>query len=159
VAINFAPIRDPEKDVIEAGASRITTLSAIVGGLAGIDVVFNDSLVKIFGDNPPSNGVKTTILVSLIAAWALIAVADLIARAVVTAASQPRLAIPPAGIKVRRQDQAGDKAEKDWLVAGAEFDPTKPDATRLLVVKAEEQPAWVDASTVKGEDASTVKGE
>jgi len=60
VAIDFAPIRDPEKDVIEAGASRITTLSAIVGGLAGIDVAFNDSLVKIFGGTP-SNGIKTTI--------------------------------------------------------------------------------------------------
>lgn len=68
VAIKFAPIRDPEKDVIEAGASRITTLSA-----------------------------------------------------------------------------------KHWLVAAAEFNPNKPDAMRLLVLKAGEQPVWVDASTVKGE--------
>ena len=150
MAIDFAPIRDPEKDVIEAGASRITTLSAIVGGLAGIDVAFNDSLVKIFGGTP-SNGIKTTILVSLIAAWALIAVADLIARAIATAASQPKLAIPPAGIKVKRPDQSGDEAEVKWLVAAAEFNPNKPDAMKLLVLKAGEKPVWVDASTVEGE--------
>ena len=150
MAIDFAPIRDPEKDVIEAGASRITTLSAIVGGLAGIDIAFNDSLVKIFGGTP-SNGIKTTILVSLIAAWALIAVADLIARAIATAASQPKLAIPPAGIKVKRSDQSGDEAEEKWLVAAAEFNPNKPDAMKLLVLKAGETPVWVDASTVEGE--------
>jgi hypothetical protein len=151
VALKLAhPIRDPEKDVIEAGATRITTLSAVVGGLAGIDVAFNHSLVKIFGGTP-SNGVKTTILVALIAAWALIAVADLLARAIATAASQPRLAIPPAGTRVRRPDLEGETAEKQWLVAATEFDPNKPDATRLLVLKAGEQPVWVDASTVKGE--------
>jgi hypothetical protein len=150
MAIDPAPIRDPANDVIKAGTTKIASLSAIVGGLAGIDVAFSDNLVKIFGDTPPTAGIKATVLVALIGAWALIAASDLFSRAIATAASQPKLAIAPAGMEVRRADQEGSAAEKGWIVAAAEFDPTKPESAKLLVVKSGEQPTWVDASTVKG---------
>lgn len=149
-ASDYLPIRDPKNDVIKSGTTKIASLSAIVAGLAGIDVAFNNSLIKIFGGNP-SNGVKTTILVALIGAWALIAVADLLSRAITTAASQPKFAVAPPGLKVRRPDQEGTTAEQHWLVAAAEFDPTTPEAVKLLVLKAGEQPVRIDASTTKGD--------
>lgn len=151
MAIDPAPIRDPANDVIKAGTTKIASLSAIVGGLAGLDVAFSDDLVNIFGDTPPTAGIKATILVALIAAWALIAAADLITRGIATAASQAKLAIAPAGMEVRRTDQEGTTAERHWIVVAAEFDPTKPESAKLLVVKSGEQPAWVDASTVTGD--------
>jgi len=52
---------------------------------------------------------------------------------------------------VKRPDQSGDEAEEKWLVAATEFNPNKPDAMKLLVLKAGEKPVWVDASTVEGE--------
>jgi hypothetical protein len=53
-------------------------------------------------------------------------------------------------MKVRRSDQEGTEAERDWIVAATQFDPTKSESAKLLVVKSGEQPAWVDGSTVKG---------
>jgi uncharacterized membrane protein YeaQ/YmgE (transglycosylase-associated protein family) len=148
---DYLPIRDPEEDVIKSGATKITSLSAVVAGLAAIGVTFSDNLIEIFGETPPSAGNKTAILIALVGAWALIAIAVLFSRAIVTAASQPKLATAPAGMKVRRPDQEGSEAEKGWIVAAADFDPTKPEATRLLVLKSGQAPVWVAASTVKGE--------
>lgn len=146
-----APIRERNDDVIKAGTTRIASLSAIVAGLAAIDVTFSDNLVEIFGDTPPTAGIKTTILVALIAAWAVIAVADLFSRAITTAASSPKLVTTPGGIEVRRADQQGTSAERGWIVVAAEAKPAKPEATKLLVVKSGQKPEWVDASTVKGD--------
>lgn len=150
-AKDYLPIRDPANDVIKGGATRVASLSAIVGGLAALDVTFSDKLVEIFGTTAPTAEIKATILVALIAAWALIAVADLFTRAIATAAAQPQLTLAPAGMKVRRSDQEGTGAERNWIVAAIERDPAKPESAMLLVLKSGEKPTWIGASTVKGD--------
>jgi hypothetical protein len=51
---------------------------------------------------------------------------------------------------VRRPDQSGETAEKNWIVAATELDPANPEETKLLVVKSGQKPEWVKTSSVTG---------
>lgn len=143
----LAVLRDPNEDVIKAGATKLTTYSAIAAALVGLDATVTQ-LSDVIGDDPTPDQ-KLALIVALLAAWTVIAAVDLIARAIVTRAKLPRFSTPPEGMKVSRPDLDGDAAD-GWVVASIEADPQKPEEGRLLVIKDGFKPAWVAASGVKG---------
>jgi hypothetical protein len=140
--------RDPKEDVVKAGALRLTWISGTIGALGVVVTAFNEHIVKIFGDEV-DDGIKASVLIAIIAAWALIAVADLIARAITTSA---RLRVPSPGIAVPNGMRVTltDGVDSDgWLVAAARpaVDGTG-DGLQFLVVKSGEGPKWVDQAGV-----------
>lgn len=144
-----APSSEPSTEVIEGGALRLTWISGAVAGVAALITVFDNSVTTMFGSDV-SDGVRASVLIAIIAAWALIAVADLLARAIATAgslrgpAAAPQLITLPGALKLKLTegvDQGG------WL--GGALKVEKPgEEAQLLVVKAGQPPQWVAISKV-----------
>jgi hypothetical protein len=145
------------KDAIKARTLNLTLGSGFAAFLAGGVTVFNDSFKAIFGDKLSAGqlaSTKATILVAVIAAFAAIAVADLIARAWATAAKERResldeafaIATAPSGLKAtktRGRDVAG------FTVAAVRFKRADPDAVEYLLVKSGVAPEWVATKDVE----------
>ena len=72
---------------IQAPATNLTLGSGVVALIGSAVTLFNDSFKSIFGDTA-STTIKASVLIAVIAAWALIAVADLLARAIAKSASE-----------------------------------------------------------------------
>jgi hypothetical protein len=145
----MAVIRDPKEDVVKSGALRLTWISGAVGGVGALVVAFNDNITKLFGEEV-SDGVKASVLIALIAAWALIAVADLLSRSITSSARlrrAPAGAITaPRGLRVKVIDGVDSPG---WLVAAIRgYDDSEADAVEFLVVKAGETPKWVEQASV-----------
>lgn len=140
----MAPIRDEQEDVVKAGAFRLTWVSGALGGVAAIVTAFNEHMLKIFGDDL-SDGTKASVLIAIIAAWAAIAVADLLARAITTAArlrKAPSAITAPEGMRVKLI-QGVDK-EDGWMVAAIRrSEDDSGSASEFLVVNSKEAPKWV----------------
>jgi hypothetical protein len=143
------PLRDPKQDVIKSGALRLTWVSAAIAGVSAIVVAFNDATLKIFGEDL-NDRTKAAVLVAIIVAWAAIAVADLFARAIAVAGTQPPAVVTaPGGIHVTRPPLAGDD-ETGWAVVAIEVDGSGSETARFLVSKAGHAPEWVQAKDLKG---------
>lgn len=141
----MAVLRDPKEDVVKSGAMRLTWVSGAVGGVAALVTAFNDNIFKLFGDDV-SDGVKASVLIAIIAAWAVIAVADLLSRAITTSAGlrkAPAGAITaPKGMRVKLTNGVDSSG---WLVAAIRgYDGTDADSAEFLVVKSGETPKWVE---------------
>jgi hypothetical protein len=138
----MAPIRDPNEDVVKSGAFRLTWISGTIAGIAGVVTVFNEQFIHIFGEHA-SDGVKASVLIAIIAAWALIAVADLLARAssLVTAPKKMRVKV------------TGDEDSPGWTVAAIRgADGAEADTLNFLIVKSGQAPKWVKQDEVVFED-------
>ena len=139
----MAPIRDAKEDVVKAGAFRLTWISGTIAGIGVVVTAFNDNIVKIFGDHV-SDGTKASVLIALIAAWSVIAVADLLARAITTSArlrSAPATEVPaPSGMQVKLTEGVDSSG---WLVAAVRSANGSSEDGQLLVVKAGEKPKWI----------------
>jgi hypothetical protein len=138
-----APLRNPADDGVKAGAFRLTWISAAVGGIGAVVIAFNDSVLKIFGDHV-SDGIKASLLITIIGAWALIAVADLFSRAIVTSADQRHAhsdaIAAPSDLRVDLN--AGPRSD-DWTLAAIRDNNGNGEGTEYLVVKKGEAPKWV----------------
>jgi hypothetical protein len=139
-----SPLRDPKEDVIKSGALRLTWVSGAVGGIAGLVTIFNEEFTHLFGEHA-SDGIKASVLIAVIAAWAVIAVADIFARAITTSARLKKPAAAaitaPKGIRVTLTE---GKDSNGWSVAAIRgFDGADGDEAEFLVVKGGEQPQWV----------------
>jgi hypothetical protein len=132
-------IRDKDKDVIESGALKITWISGTLGGITAILTVFNEELVNLFGDDL-ADELKAGILVVVILAWSLIAVADLMARAKVTAARLGAgVTTAPRGMRVSVNETDGK--DSGWEVSAIR-------GTELLIAKRDKKPKWVKQDEV-----------
>jgi hypothetical protein len=145
-----APFTSSSSDVIKARTLNLTLFSGLAAGIATAITVFNKSFTAIFGDK--LHGVdlanaKLTLVVAVIAAFALISVADLIARAWATAAGGSFvIAAAPSGLtatKTEGPDKTG------FTVAAVRFKPAEPDAVEYLLVKTGEAPDWTGGSELK----------
>jgi hypothetical protein len=145
--MTFAPIRDANKDVVKSGALRLTWVSGAIGGIAAILTALNEHLINFFGDDL-TDEIKANILIVIIAAWALIAVADLFTRAIATAARQkapqPPLVPAPSGMRVKLIEGPDSPG---WLVAAIRGGNGAGDA-ELLIAKSGEAPKWVSRDEV-----------
>jgi hypothetical protein len=144
-----ALIRDSKEDVVKSGAFRLTWISGTIGAIGVIVTAFNDNIVKIFGDHV-SDGIKASVLIALIAAWAAIAIADLLARAITTSArlrSIPAAGMPaPNGMQVKLTDGVDSEG---WLVAAVRgTNGGAGEGLQFLVVKAGEKPKWIGQAGV-----------
>ena len=156
-----------QTDVIDARTLNLTLGSGFAAFLTSAIVVFNDSFKAIFGGDaltgPELADAKIRVLVPVVAAFAAIAVADLLARAWTTAASKNAkateaaarehavvartvatqsyvLAAAPPGLvatRIKGRDEAG------FIVGALRFKPSAPDAVEYLVVKSGVAQEWV----------------
>jgi hypothetical protein len=138
-------LQDRAKDepgAIKAPATNLTIGSGIAAALAAAVTLFNDSFKSIFGDTASAN-VKASVLIAVIAAWTLIAVADLVARAVAkSAAARADEAIAPLPTALQATKTVG--ADQTGFVAAAIRTSGDGD-TSFLLVKQGQPPVWVDA--------------
>jgi hypothetical protein len=145
--MTFAPVRNEKKDVVKAGALRLTWISGTLGGIAAILTALNEHLINFFGDNL-TDDIKADILIVIIAAWSLIAVADLFTRAITTAARLKAPSAPlvtaPSGMRVKLTDGVDSAG---WLVAAIRGGDGAGDA-ELLIAKSGEAPKWVKRDEV-----------
>jgi hypothetical protein len=97
----MAPIRDESKDVIKAGAKRLTSggtvAAAIVALIAGIDPVFDK--VTAVTDQEVSDALRLGIVITAIATWGVLASVDILARAYATAHSAAKIAELPRAVR------------------------------------------------------------
>lgn len=141
----MAVVRDPEKDVIKGGALRLTWISGAIGSVGVLVTAFNNNVTKLFGEDV-SDGVKASVLIAIIAAWALIAVADLFARAIATSAHLRQVPDPefaaPEGMRVKLTDGTDSKG---WLVAAMRKPGDSANGSvEFLVLKDGEEPKWIE---------------
>jgi len=133
------PLRDKDADVIKSGALGVTWMSGGVASAAAILTLLNEDLIHFFGANL-ADDLKAGILVVVILAWTLIAVADVIARAKVTAARiGASVATAPQDMKVKVSGDAG--TDDGWSVSAIR-------GNELLVARAGMKPKWVKQSDV-----------
>jgi hypothetical protein len=74
-------------EAIKSPATTLTLGSAGAATIATLVVAFNDSFREIFGDTAGPN-IKAAVLIAVIGAWALVAVADIVGRAIAKAATE-----------------------------------------------------------------------
>lgn len=133
------PLRDKNEDIVKSGALGVTWISGTLGGITAILALFNEELINLFGDNLADN-LKAGILVAVIFAWTLIAVADVMARANVTAARLSAGVITaPKGMKVKVN--GADGTDAGWSVSAIR-------GTEFLIAKSDKKPKWVKQDEV-----------
>jgi hypothetical protein len=141
------PFTASSSDAIKARTLNLTLFSGLAAGIATAITVFNKSFTAIFGDK--LHGVdlanaKLTLVVAVIAAFAVISVADLIARAWATSAGGSFvIASAPSGLTATKTESL-DKT--GFTVAAVRFKPAEPDAVEYLLVKTGEAPGWTGGS-------------
>lgn len=128
------PFRNKDEDVIKSGSLRVTWISGTLAGLAGLVTLFNDHIHTLFGKDV-SDEIKAGVLAVVILAWALVAVADVMARAKVTAA-RLGIEVTPAlkGMKVKLSEVDGD--DPGWEVHAIR-------GSELLIAKQNKKPKWI----------------
>lgn len=141
------PFTASPSDAIKARTLNLTLFSGLAAGIATAITVFNKSFTAIFGDKLHGTDLanaKLTLLVAVIAAFALISVADLIARAWATSTGGNFVIAPaPSGLTATKT-VGGDKP--GFTVAAVRLKPAEPDAVEYLLVKSGEAPAWTAGS-------------
>jgi hypothetical protein len=142
--MSFAPIRDEKEDVVKSGALRLTWVSGAIGGVGAILTVFNEQFINLFGENA-SDGIKASVLIAIIAAWTLIAVADILGRSMTVSARlrrAPDESMPaPKGMRVKLTE--GEDAV-GWTVAAIRSaNGGDTSSLEFLVTKAGEAPQWI----------------
>jgi hypothetical protein len=129
---------------IHAGATNLTIGSGIVAFLAILGTVINPVFKEVFPKGA-SDGVKATIIVAVIAAWAVVALGDLFARAITKAASEHgQWVVAPVKDGVTATVTTGTDTP-GWIVAATRFPLSDTSAVEYLVVKAGSSPQWVAA--------------
>ncbi|MBA2313185.1 MAG: hypothetical protein H0V97_10360 [Actinobacteria bacterium] len=134
-----------DNEVVKAPELRVTKFSAVGAAVVAGAAVINPVFEAILGEEPEA-GHKVTIFVAAIAAWALIASADMLARSLATAHSQPQIAPIQQAMKVTYTKHEDDPGH---LVVALRFNPTNPDEPEFLIVKAGKAPMWAPRSDLK----------
>jgi short subunit fatty acids transporter len=141
------------EDAIKTRTLNVTRGSSAAAALTAAAVVFNDIFKQVFGDGLEGfelAKIKATILVAVIAAIALIVVADVFARAIAerTTAVNERDLIAAAPSGLRATKTAGPDAP-GFLVAAVRYKPATPDEVDYLLAKADTAPEWVAGKDIE----------
>jgi hypothetical protein len=123
--------------VIASPALRLTTFSAVAALVVAGGSLFTDKWFdQLLGDNA-SASTRASVFIAVVGAWALIAVADVLARGYATAHGS-RIVTAPAGLPMATRTKG--TAVSGFTVAAIRVDG---DGDSYLLVKAGQQPAWV----------------
>lgn len=141
------PFSASESDAIKGRTLNLTLFSGLAAAIAAAITVFNESFKAIFGDSLGGTDLanaKLTLLIAVIAAFAVIAVADMLSRAWASAANSKLIVTPVPGAP------AGKTVDDDDVtVAALRVKPDAPDDVEYLVVKAGSEPTWEAAAKIR----------
>lgn len=141
------PFSASESDAIKARTLNLTLFSGLAAAIASAIVVFNESFKAIFGDDltgPELAHTKLVLLIAVIAAFAVIAVADMLARAWASSANGKLIVTPvPGNPSAKTVDGDG------FTIAAMRVQSGAPDDVEYLMVKAGSEPTWVAAAKVR----------
>jgi hypothetical protein len=140
-------------DAIKARTLNLTLGSGFAAFVAAGVTVFNKSFKAVFGDTLDASQLahfKVTLLVAIIAAFALIATADILARAWATASANTStgdhvVLAAPVGLQAKKTEGTDIPG---FTVGAIRFLPGKPDDLEYLLVKAGSAPEWVAEGAV-----------
>ena len=139
------PFGASESDAIKGRTLNLTIFSGIAAAAAAAAAVFNEIFTAIFGENLDATQTvetKLTLAVAIIAAFALIVIADMLARA--WASSSSRLIVTPVPGAPKAKTLAGEGS-----VAAMRVKTGAPDEVEYLFVKSGSEPTWESASKVE----------
>ena len=132
-------------EAIKAPVTNTTLYSGVAAAVAAVAAAFPDAIEKVFGSQP-SNAVKASILIALIAGWCLIAIADLFSRAIAQAAVDRSKGDSSASIPMPVAMKA-KKGGNEVMVAAARVG--LDGETKLLVVREGHAAEWVAQADVE----------
>jgi hypothetical protein len=141
------PFAASESDAIKGRTLNLTLFSGLSAAIATAIVVFNESFEAIFGDNLTGAELahtKLTLVIAIIAAFTLIAVADMLARAWASSANG-RLIVTPVPGSPSAKTVDGD----GFTIAAMRVKSDSPDEVEYLLAKAGAEPIWVPAAKVR----------
>ncbi len=133
-------------DAIKGRTLNLTLYSGLGAAITAAITVFNDSFKAIFPDLSGSElaDAKLTLLIAVIAAFTLIAVADLLARAWATTANGRLIVTPMPGTPTAKTVD-GEK----FKIAAMRVKAGAPDGVEYLMVEAGREPTWEPAAKVR----------
>ncbi len=147
-----------QPEAVKAPATNLTLGSGFVALIGSVVVLFNDSFKAIFGDDV-SKSLKASVLIAVIAAWAVIAASDLFARAIAKAATE-RADAEKEKAKARKSAATKVVALPQAVAATKTKGPDKPgfkavalkidaeEKCSILMVKSGEASEWVSEEDV-----------
>lgn len=152
---------DQQEEAVQAGATNLTLGSGIVALLAVLAGSFADFVEKVLGEpeNAPNVAARKDLLVALIFGWAIVAAADLSARAYSKGVTEKRkgaervaqeqakvalqqLLAAPAGLTASVPEKPAAN-EPNWSVIAVRLDQDDANKLKFLVGKAGEKAEWV----------------
>lgn len=137
--MDMSPIRDPSKDVIESGALRLTWGSGVGAVIVALGTAIDPVFDTVVGEDA-SPAVRASIVIAAIAAWAVIATGDLLARSYATAhTKKPGL----DATLTRGVDETG------FFAVAFRSSPSDRTGVEVLLVKPGKQPEWVSTEHVR----------
>lgn len=143
------PFGASKSDAVKGRTLNLTIFSGIAAVIAAVITSFNDSFKEIFGEvNADFTAAdlahtKLVLLIAIIAAFSLIVVADMLARA--WASSANKLIVTPVPGAPAAKTVDGD----DFTLAAMRVKPGAPDDVEYLLVKAGSEPEWVPGAKVR----------
>lgn len=129
-----------------SSALRTTVGTAVGGVIVAIGTSINPVFDAVVGKNAPA-WVKAMILVAAVAAWAIVAAADLMARGRAAAAQMPQILAAPENLRAKVGAVGADPV---YQIAAYKFTPATA-TVEYLAVKAGEPPSWKSAGTGAGQ--------
>lgn len=133
-------------DDSKGGALNLTRFSGIGAALAVAATAFNESWETIFGADTP-RWAKPVVIISVIAAFAVVAAADILSRGY---ASGRRGAIIPMPVGLTAELIPGP-AQQVGVVA-VRFRRTEDDSSEFLIVKDDKSATWVGRDDLRFEN-------
>lgn len=125
-------------EVIAAKSLRITWLSAIAAGVVAAAALFTDDFFdELLGGEAPA-GARAAVFITVVVAWAAIAVADILARGYASAHPAAIAPVPP-GLPKATWTKGTD--ESGFRVAAVRM--TSSDDAEYLILKSGHAPRWV----------------
>lgn len=124
--------------------TKTATYVAAVGAIVtGSESVFSQAFPKSIH---PTAGDKVALLIAIIAAWALIVVADILSRGYAHAHHASRITTAPAGMTATITNGPDDTG---WTVAAIRFSPGASPKASFLLTKAGQEPQWKSGKDIQ----------
>ena len=132
-------LRNEGTDVIQSRSMRLTLGSAVGASIVALAAAIEPVFEAVFGGKA-TPGIRAAVLIAVIAAWTLVAVADLLARGYATAHTR----LPGLKATIARATEESGFFAVDFRPA-----PNDPGKVEMLLVKPGRKPEWIPASDIR----------